>query len=448
MEYYGRRKIFTNEENINAENVISVLREALPVHWVNKSEEEGLWNIYKGKTDILGKTKEYRTEINNIVNENRAMQLVEFYQGYIFGEPITYIRRGDDESLNDEIDWLNSYSESIGKQGCDNEMAEYMLVMGVGCKVTLPNGKEGPVTYCVDPRRAFNVYRNDLAQDVVLSVIITHKKDGTDEYMCYTDKACYRILGEKVVETKKNEIGKCPMVEYLINNVRMGIFEQVITLLNALNTLQSNRIDDVQQFVDCILVVLGGELTEETMNKVREYGAMSLPEGVDAKYLTSALRQGDVQTLKNDLIAAITEITGMPNRNGGTSTSDTGSAVMLRDGWETADAKSKRIEIQYKKAEKETLKILLKIAETLNEIKLDASAVEVRFTRRNYENIQTKAQVLTQMLSSDKIAPELAFLHSGMFSDPLLAYEMSEKYKKEAERNEGNQVSEVPEVTP
>lgn len=447
MQYYGRRKIFTDVESVTSENIVSVLNDAIAVHSANVSEENGLWNIYKGKTDILGKTKEYRETINNIVNENRAMQITEFYQGYIFGEPITYVRRGDDESLNDEVEWLNDYSEFIGKQGQDNDLAEYVLVMGVCPKIVLPKKGVGPMTYVVDPRRGFNVYSSNLAQDVLMSVVKSVKNDGTEEYACYTDRMFYRIKGSAIVEAQPHTMRGCPMVEYTLNNVRMGIFEPVIPLLNALDKLQSNRIDDVEQFVNSILVIVGGELTDETMSKLAEYGALSLPEGVDAKYLTSALRQADVQTLKNDLITAITEITGMPNRNGGTSTSDTGSAVMLRDGWETADAKSKRIEIQYKKAEKELLAVFLNISYAINKVVLDPSAVEIRFTRRNYENIQTKAQVLTQMLASDKIAPELAFLHSGMFSDPLLAYEMSERYRKEREEsNEGNQMSQLPQT--
>ena len=62
------------------------------------------------------------------------------------------------------------------------------------------------------------------------------------------------------------------------------------------------------------------------------------------------------------------------------------------------------------------------------------SSIEIRFTRRNYENISQKATVLTTMLSNPKIAPILAFTHSGMFSDPQLAYRMSMDYAEEQEK--------------
>ena len=55
--------------------------------------------------------------------------------------------------------------------------------------------------------------------------------------------------------------------------------------------------------------------------------------------------------------------------------------------------------------------------------------ITIQFTRRNYENIQSKSQVLTTMLSNDKIHPRLAFEHCGMFSDAEDAYRISEEYR-------------------
>lgn len=45
--------------------------------------------------------------------------------------------------------------------------------------------------------------------------------------------------------------------------------------------------------------------------------------------------------------------------------------------------------------------------------------------------IQSKSQVLISMLQEPKIHPQLAFQHSGMFSDAESAYNMSMKYYEE-----------------
>ena len=118
----------------------------------------------------------------------------------------------------------------------------------------------------------------------------------------------------------------------------------------------------------------------------------------------------------------------MPNRNGGSSTSDTGLAVIYRDGWSTAESRALDHENMFKPAEKKMLKLVLRICRDLGRMDLKLRDVDIQFTRRNYEAIQSKSQVLCQMLQQSRIHPKLAFEHSGMFSDPEGAYAMSEEY--------------------
>ena len=124
----------------------------------------------------------------------------------------------------------------------------------------------------------------------------------------------------------------------------------------------------------------------------------------------------------------------MPNRNGGSSTSDTGSAVIMRDGWSAAEARAKDSELMFKKSERIFLKLVLNICHTLEGMDLKVHNVEIRFTRRNYENILQKAQVLDLMLKNPKIHPRLAFEHCGLFVDSDLAYTLSAEYAEEQEK--------------
>lgn len=91
-----------------------------------------------------------------------------------------------------------------------------------------------------------------------------------------------------------------PIVEYPAAD-RLGIFETVIPLVDALNALQSNRMDDVAQYINSFLAILGAQVDEETYKKLDEWKMLCLPEGTDAKYLSTPMSQSDVQTLKDDL---------------------------------------------------------------------------------------------------------------------------------------------------
>lgn len=447
---YGRRIIYTDATEITAANVADEVRKAVMVHESNRADAEKLYGYYCGKTEILNKTKEVREEINHKINENHAHEVTRFYEGYIFGEPIQYVRRentaGDegDDDIAAGINELNSYNAIASKAACDAKLAKWILNAGVGYRMTLPNkawtpdGDEAPFKkYSLDPRQTFVVRTNDVERRVIMSVYYVRQTENNEQvYSVYTDKSLFIVREFGGVEEYPHVLGMNPIIEYPLDESRLGIFEVAMPLLDALDELQSNRMDDIVQFVNSFLAILGGQLDEETYKKLNEWKTLCLPEGVDAKYLSPAMSQNDVQTLKDDLYQAVLTICGVPNRNGGSSTSDTGTATIVRDGWSAAEGRAKTIETCFKEAEKQSLKLDLRILRDTVGTKLRLSDIDIHFTRRNYENIASKATVLTSMLNNPKIHPELAFQHCGMFADAESAYLQSKAWWEEQERKE------------
>jgi SPP1 family phage portal protein len=438
---YGRRVIYSDATSITAENVADEVRKAYLVHGTNQSEIKKLHEIYRGKTDILGKVKEVRESINHKINENRAWEIVNFYNGYLFGEPIQYIRRENvkkndaDDAVAADINALNGYMFSAGKAACDKRLGEWMLIAGVGYRLTLPNpkwekdGDEPPfLMFALKPEQTFVIRSTSVDERDLATVHVVKQEEGGVVFSVYTDNFYYEFKEFGKVKATAHPLGMNPIVEYPLEASRLGVFEVVVDLLNALNELQSNRMDDVVQFVNSFLAIFGAEMDEETRGKLEEWKMLFLPDGTDAKYLSGSLNQADVQRLKDDILEAIITITGIPNRNGGSSTSDNGVAVQLRDGWQDAEARAKGIETMFKEAEAKTLKLVLRILRDTTGTILKLADIDTHFTRRNYENIASKSQVLVAMLNNPKIHPELAFAHCGMFPDPESAYLQSMAY--------------------
>ena len=71
------------------------------------------------------------------------------------------------------------------------------------------------------------------------------------------------------------------------------------------------------------------------------------------------------------------------------------------------------------------------VKEALEDANLELKDIGLKFTRRNYENIQMKSQVLTTMLGCEKIDPRLAFAYCNLFPDPEEAYAASARYYEE-----------------
>ncbi len=442
-QLHGRRVLRTDESEVTDKNVLTILEKALPWHWKNRSEIQYLWGYYKGRQPILDRTKAVRPEICNHIVENRANEVVEFKSGYLLGEPLQYVSRGDGDGIAEGITLLNEYVFAEEKAAKDKELADWFHICGTAFRMILPDelGREDDAPfeiYTLDPRNTFVVYHNGLGDEPVLGVRYVKDENGIVHYSCYSRDTYYEIVESKIVRAEPHLLGDVPIIEYPLNLARIGAFELVLPLLDAINLTDSNRLDGVEQFIQSLMLFHNVDITSDDYERLREEGAIKFrdidPQTVaDISYLTNSLNQSETQTLVDHMYQTVLTICGMPNRNGGTSTSDTGSAVIMRDGWSAAEARAKDTELQFKKSERRMLRILLNICHTLTDIRLKVHDVEIRFTRRNYENVTQKAQVLDLMLKNEKVHPRLAFEHSGLFTDPDLAYAISEEYIKEQE---------------
>lgn len=437
-QLFGRRVIYTDEDIITSANVVAVLNKVLAEHYANRNEIQYLYDYWRGKQPILGRVKDVRPEINNRLVENRASEIVAFKVGYLIGEPLQYVNRSGDEKATQGINILNEFVFAEDKAAKDKELADWFTICGTSYRMVLPDPvgeeDESPFEiYTLDPRDSFVVYHNGLGNKPVMGVKYITKEDSSVVYSVYTRTEYFEVVGDRVTKRKPHSLGDIPIIEYPANSARLGAFENVIPLLDAINKIGSNRLDGLEQFIQALLMFKGVDITSDEFDELMAKGGIKVPTDGDVKYLVAELNQTQTQTLVDYMYQTVLTICGMPNRNGGLSTSDTGSAVIMRDGWSAAEVRAKDSELMFKMAEKKFLRLALRIANETNKIDLKLADIDIRFTRRNYENIQEKAQVLLTMLSSDKIHPQLAFEHSGLFVDPEIAYTKSMEYAREVE---------------
>lgn len=439
-QMFGRRVIKTSVREITDENVVEVLLKALSIHALNRSEIDYLWNYYKGKQPVLHRVKDVRPEICNKIVENRANEIVSFKVGYLCGEPIQYIGKNGEENITKAITRLNELMFAEDKAAQDQEIVEWQMICGTAFRLVLPDDSgdedEAPFEmYTLDPRDTFVVYSNEIGNKPLMAVKYAKDDNEITRYSIYTSNRYYLVEESLLKESKPHALDMVPIFEYPANNARLGSFEIVLPLLDTMNNIVSNRMDGVEQVIQAFIKFINCEISKEEYEEFLKLGAIKVKsidgQTADVGVVTTDLNQSQTQTLKDDCYNAILTICGMPNRNGGTSTSDTGAAVVLRDGWSLAEARAKDSENMFKKAEKKMLKLVLRICRELSDFDLGLKDIELQFTRRNYENIQSKSQVLVAMLNNNKIHPLLAFQHSGLFVDPERAYAMSLKYYEE-----------------
>lgn len=457
---HGRLPIFTTIDSLadltDSERIAEV-NEALSIHVRNMIDEEYLYWYRRGITPIYNKTKEIRPEINNKISSAYAGAVVGFKNGYFLTQPATYIPRKGREETADKVSILNEYLYRSGKHDVDNEIVDWFHTVGkADLFVRSVDDPEMPFEVAaLDPRSAF-VARSTrpgnkpsyagyiVVDDEELYVDVwdrynLYRMKGTVTGKLVTPDPNYVCTVTQVVETIPNPLGEIPIIEYQYNSVWMSAFESVIPLFDAIDQVQSDRVDGIDQAIQSLLVFYNCELgTDEDGNEitpsyVRASGALFLQSigenKADLKEIVSNLDQSQTQELINNLYNTAMTICGMPVATNNFPGDSTGLAIELKDGWQVTEMNARNTEDLFKKANRQFDRIIIKILQTKGLLDLSLSDFELHFTRNELRAVQSKAQALQTMLAAG-LHPTLALAKSGISADPVSDFELSKGYMK------------------
>ena len=283
------------------------------------------------------------------------------------------------------------------------------------------------------------IYSAGIGQRPMAGVIIQLDEENKHVYTVYTKNKCFVVSGDNVTETN-HILGNIPLIEYVNNEARMGSFEAVVPILNNINTLESNAVDSVQDFVNGFDVFQNCDIDDGSYSKLSVGGKAvkikTVTQGMEAKVyrVSSELSQSGVQQRVDDLTDAYLTICGMPNRNGGSSTSDTGQAVIFRDGWSEAESRAKDTEKLYIRSERQFLRIVLTICDAKSDVdlNLEIKDIGVNFARKSLNNLQSRFQCFMQGLDTDYVDPiDLYNAFGDIFGDKTAAYRRGMKWHEE-----------------
>lgn len=456
MELFGRKQIFCDKTNIDKTNILEVLGEAYAIHEQNRAEMLYLFEYVKGRQPILDREKQIRPEINEKIVDNMASEILEFKLGYEFGSPISYVQRArkdiksrnalfsffkklftSDESKKEDlrVSAINEMMVEECKAAKDLMLAKDVKTCGVGYRLILPKKiKTGVSVFdllVLNPMNTFVVYSNDAYREPILGVSYFPHRDGSVTFGCYTKTSYFKIeMGitkgfEDWFEEKPNTVGMVPIIEYINDYDRMGCFERVIPLMDALNTIDSDRVNDIAQHVQNILWGDNVALDTEQYKKLRDDGMIltKSEQGRTAtlKYLECVLNQSENQTLVDYVERKIEKIAHIPNRSE-LSGGSTGSATNMSTGWMDAETDAKSKEQIWMESERRETAIILKIIKDSNEVdadiaELNLSDIEIKFSRSRTYDLATKCNSLSALIGIG-IDPLRAIEVVGLFTDP------------------------------
>ena len=183
---------------------------------------------------------------------------------------------------------------------------------------------------CIDPRGIFLVTDDTVDKNSLFAVHyqpVFDLQGGIDHYIVkyYNDnrvityKTQSRGFGEYLlIDAKQHFFKKVPVIEYRNNEEKQGDFEQAISLIDAYNLLESDRLNDKEAFVDAILFIRGFTLQDGDGAKLASEKMLQTsakPSEVAADYLTKELNEDGVNLLREAILDDIHKVTYVPNMN-------------------------------------------------------------------------------------------------------------------------------------
>lgn len=458
----GRLPIYTSVKGAfdpaHTGEIISEINEANEIHTLNLIAMDYLYWYRRGVAPIYGRKKTVRDEINNKICVNHAEEIVDFKNGYFMTQPCYYVSRRESEEITDKVDKLNEYLFRSGKQTADNKIVDWFHTVGKADLFIRSNDdKEAPFkAYSLDPRSVFVARSLEPGNPVVYAVHTVTDGDkilldvwdknnvyhlsGTWRGKLTTPFPDYVATATEIIGVEPNPLKRVPIIEYYYNSVSMGAFEAVIPLLDAINELQSDRLDGVDQFIQSLLVFYNCELgTDEDGNTVtpemiRAMGAVFLKSigenKADLKEISSQLDQTQTQVFIDNLYDQVLSICGMPMTDrGGSRYHATGMVALVDNGWYQADTVARNTEDLFIESNREFDEIITDILREKGLLDIKTTDFDLQFVRNETANIQSKAQAFQTLLAAG-LHPELAAKKSGVSNDPVADIKMSDKYMK------------------
>lgn len=472
MKTFGRQTILANFEedellallsqkkyNELDNIIIKILGQAEALHQQNKEETLYLKGYLYGDQDIKNKEKFTREEINNKSTENWVWAFVDFKKSYLLGKPIQYVQLNNAESK--EISILNQYARYAQKKAKDMEIYQDALVCGRGFRYVNKNKKfeKGKSPFEIincNPEDTEVVYSSKLGNEQLFAYIetdmmdyqtITDDRGNTvtepvpyEEYTVYLRDAVitYSTMSgtlKRVGEPIQLLWGEHIITEYYLNKKRISMIEIGKDLFDDINYLESLDKDDMEQFVNAILVFTNATVTEEDLSDIKSLGAVCINSTENKKasvdLLQGRLNATDTQTYYNRLLTALHQILGVPmsSENGSVTFGDTGQAKLTGQGYTDAGIRSEGDTTMFGVCDMQSLEVILKICRGTDksEIKeLLACDIDNKFQREMSENLLVKTQGLMNLYACD-IPRGIANSIVNLFGDPAAVTQEQEK---------------------
>lgn len=359
-----------------------------------------LENLYKGFHDVYKQPEKPDWKPDNRLAVNFPRYITDTFLGFGYGVPIK--KSHPDDTIAQAI---NDFERENEITDHEYELARKCCIYGHAFEYLYQDEEaKTKMTICT-PMELFVVYDDTVKNRALFAVRYGYHSTETEQPgqrygEILTREEIIPFEGSTAGEPMNNPYGRLPCVEWMLNEDRMGLYEGVSGLVEAYNHTLGEKANDVDAFAEAYLAVLGAELDEDGIYKIRDNRVINLYGTDDAKdilvqFLQKPTADGTQENLLNRLETLIYQtsmVANISDESFGSAASGVALAYKLQAMSNLALTFDRKIE----KALRKRYKLFCSLSTNVSD--RDAwRDVDIRTTRNLPKNVAEEAQTAAQL---------------------------------------------------
>ena len=373
------------------------------------------------------------TKPNNKIANSYASYITDTLVGYFMGKPVSY--NADDNKVLEELNMIFEYNDEADE---NIELAKNASIYGVAYEMLYMSEEEVRFK-SLDPKQCIPIFDDtidsnllafiryydnyDVVQDKTITIIELITDTTITRYQCGNNYNDFTLL-----DSYKHYFGMVPIAIFKNNEDEIGDFENVISLIDAYDKLESDSLNDFEYFCDAYLALIGFTADSDDVAKMKENRVLLLDKDTDAKWLIKDEQDSTIENLKTRIDKDIHKFAKCPNLSDENFAANaSGVAIKYKlVGTENLIAVKER---KFKKGLQRRIELISMVQE-IKSSGFDWRAIDIVFTRNlpsNDAEIASIVNTLSNVVSTETLLAQIPFI------DDVTA-EM-ERIEKEKEAN-------------
>ncbi|MGY3766830.1 phage portal protein [Vagococcus vulneris] len=265
--FYEPPQIMTADPELEMNS--DVLSQYIKLHEQELPRYQMLYKMYRGKHEIVEADAKEKYKPDNRLVSNFASYIVETFNGYFMGKRVSTSHPNDNVS-----NLVNNILKRNDQDDNNSTLSKYVSIFGRSYELIFQDEEANTCITYNNPLDMFIVYDNTMLQRRLFAVrYYLNSDDKTVGEIYARDRVIYFSEGKDGYDFNEEVphfYGDVPVVEYINNDERIGLFEPVISLINGFNKALSEKSNDVDYFADAYLAILGVELDDDSSAKIRD----------------------------------------------------------------------------------------------------------------------------------------------------------------------------------